>query len=279
MSLVYADLAIGRQIVKVLVCVDAGTLGCRPRRRVHGDGALGRVARLGPGDEQGDGVFCLGDAAQVRGHALGRRGRHLDGQIAQLLDHGVADVDVVAVEVVRDVRLPARPRFEGLELVLGLRHVAVEVVEVAERLGLEPGVRVGRVEALVVLDKDVHTLFAGAPQQVLVMGELLDGGLGEKHMDAALDGVQRNGIVRRVGGEYGDGVAGGETVNGRLVGVWVLLVVGREAVEGGVEPVVDLGDIFVQVLAWRLSHELPELEEDEVLYKNETYEWRETWSR
>ena len=134
---------------------------------------------------------------------------------------------MVTVEVVGDVRLFARPRLEGLELVLGLRHVRVEVVEVAEVLGLEAGVGVGRVEALVVLDKNVDALLPGALDELLVVIELLHGGLGQQDVDAALDGIEGDRVVARVRSEDGDGVAGLEAVNGRLVGVWVLLVIGR----------------------------------------------------
>ncbi len=188
MGLVDADLALGGQVVKVLVRVDAGALGGRPGGRVDADGALAGVVLFGPRHEHRDGVLGLVDAAAGDGHTLGGRGRHLDGHIA-ILDHGVANVDVVAVEVVGNVRLAAGPRLEGVELVLGLRHVRVPVVEVAEVLGLEARVRVRRVEALVVLDEDVDALFLGALDELLVVLEELDGGLGDEHVDAALDGV------------------------------------------------------------------------------------------
>jgi hypothetical protein len=67
-------------------------------------------------------------------------------------------------------------------------------------------------------------------------------------VDAALDGVQRDRVVRGVRGEYGDGVAGGERVDGGFVGFRIDLVVGRVRGEGGVEVVVDERDVFVEVL-------------------------------
>lgn len=158
----------------------------------------------------------------------------------------------MAVEVVRDVRVLAGPGLERLQLRLGLRHVRVEVVPVAQRLGLEARVAVGRVEALVVLDEDVDALFLGLARQLDVVLQQLDGRLGDEDVDAALDGVQRDGVVRGIRGEDGDGVAGLEQVDGGLVGVGVDLVVGGEGVEGGVEVVVDLGDVSVEMLAYRL---------------------------
>jgi len=82
-----------------------------------------------------------------------------------------------------------------------------------------------------------------------VVLEQLDGGLGEEDVDAALDGVEGDGVVGGVRGEDGDGVAGLEAVDGGLVGVRVDLVVGGEGVERGVEPVVGLRDVAVEVLA------------------------------
>lgn len=230
-GLVDADLTVGGQVVEVLGGVDAGALGSGPGRGVDGDTLLGGVVLLDPSDEQGDGVLGLVDAAQADGDALGGGGGDLDGDVAELLDHGVADVDVVAVEVVGDVRVLAGPRLEGLELVLGLGHVAVEVVEVAELLGAEAGVPVGGVEALVVLDEDVDALLVGALDELDVVLQQLDGGLGDEDVDAALNGVEGDGEVGGVRGEDGDGVAGAQGVDGGLVGFGVLLVVGGEGGE------------------------------------------------
>lgn len=160
---------------------------------------------------------------------------------------------MVAVEVVRNVRVLAGPRLERLELRLGLRHVRVKVIPVAQRLGLEARVAVGRVEALVVLDEDVDALFGGLLRQLDVVLQQLDGGLGDEDVNAALDGVEGDGEVRGIRCEDGDGVAGLELVDGGLVGVGVDLVVCRERVEGGVEVVVDLGDVFVEMFAYDLE--------------------------
>lgn len=85
-----------------------------------------------------------------------------------------------------------------------------------------------------VLDEDVNASLIGAPDQLLVVLEKLDGRLGDEDMDAALDGIERNGKVRWVRGEDGDGVAGLEAINGSLVSVGVFLVIGRKGVERGV---------------------------------------------
>ncbi len=58
-------------------------------------------------------------------------------------------VDVVRVEVVRDVRVDTCPALECLELELWLGHVRAVKVEVSELLGSGPGVVVRWVESLV----------------------------------------------------------------------------------------------------------------------------------
>jgi hypothetical protein len=102
---------------------------------------------------------------------------------------------VVRVEIVRDIRVATRPRLERLQLTLRLTHVAVEVVEVAEGAGLGAGVRVRRVEALVVLDEDEDAGFAGRFDECEVVGETLGGGFGDQDVVAALDGVEGDWVV------------------------------------------------------------------------------------
>lgn len=126
--------------VEVLVRVDPSVLRGRPRCRVHSGADPRRVVVLHPVDQQRDGVLGPRDASQVgRGPARPGRG---DSERPPVRDHGRVDVDVVRVEVVGDVRVPSGPGFEGRELRFGLRHVGVEVVEVAQLLCFGPGVGV-----------------------------------------------------------------------------------------------------------------------------------------
>lgn len=145
--------------MEVLVRVDTSLLRRCPGRRVHARGNLTGVIFLLPSDQHCDGILGTFDAAQTRRDAFRGRGGYFDGNEPLLRDHGVADVDVVAVQVVRDVGVDACPGFEGLELRLGLRHVAVEVVEVAQLLRLVLCVGVRRIEALVMLDVHVNAGF------------------------------------------------------------------------------------------------------------------------
>lgn len=98
-----------------------------------------------------------------------------------------------------------------------------------------------------VLDEDVDVLLAGLGDQVLVVGKLLDGRLCEKNVDAALNGVKSNWVVARVWGEDGDGVSGLEQVDCGLVGIRVLGVIGGIGLKRGIEAVVCLCDILMEV--------------------------------
>lgn len=119
--------------MEVLIRVDACFLRGGPGGGVHACRALALAGGGGfhPVDEEGDGVFCGGVTAQTGSDASRGGGCHARGTETLRGHHRVADVDVVAVEVVRDVGVDARPGFEGLELEFRLGHVAVEVVEVA----------------------------------------------------------------------------------------------------------------------------------------------------
>lgn len=234
LGLVDSHLAARGHVVEVLVAVDAGLLRCGPRRRVDASGNLGGVVLLLPCDENSDGILGDGVTSEAGSNALGARSRHLDGLISELGDHGVVDVNVMTVQVVGYIRVYTGPRLEGLELRFWLRHVRVEVVEVAELLGLVSGVGVGRIEALVVLNENKDILLPCCLDEFLVMFERLDRGLGDQHVDAALDGIQGNWVMCRIWREDGDGIAGTQSINGGLVGIWVFGVICRERLEGGV---------------------------------------------
>lgn len=203
-----------------------------------------------PVHKKGDGILGLLMASQAGGNALGRGCRHLDGDVAELSDHGLADVNVMRVKIVADVGVDAGPRLERLKLALGLRHVAIKVVEVAELLCAEAGVGIGWVVALVVLNVHVHAVLFSSLDQSKVVREGLDGGFGNHDVNTALDSIKGYGEVGGIRGEDGDGIAGGEGIDGRLVRFWINGLIVRERVEGGVQVVVSLGDVLVKMLAW-----------------------------
>lgn len=157
----------------------------------------------------------------------------------------------MGIQVVGNIALHARPGFEGLELRLWLRHVAVEVIEISQRLRFEACICVGWVVALVVLDVDEYAVFLCCGKEGLMMLERLDCGFCDQDVDLAFDGVESDGVVRSVRSEYRDRGPWCEGIDGFLVGFWITDVVRGVGFEGGVEVVVELGYVLVEMFAWR----------------------------
>lgn len=145
--------------MEVLVRMNARLLRRGPASRINRRSNLSRIVLLPPFDQQRNSILSLRHTAQPLGGTLRRRSRYLGRVIIR--NHALADIDVMRVQIIRDIAILACPGLEGLELELRLAHVAVEVVEVAERASLVAGVRVRRVEALVVFDEDEDAMFAG----------------------------------------------------------------------------------------------------------------------
>ena len=78
----------------------------------------------------------------------------------------------------------------------------------------------------------------------------LDCRLGDQDVDFPLNCIEGNWVVSCVWGENGYGRAGCEGINGCLIRLWVLLVIRRVGFEGGIEAIVDIGDILGEMLAW-----------------------------
>lgn len=199
LRLVYADLALRRHIVEVLVGVHTSLLWRCPSCRVYTSCPLTCVILLHPIREESDGVLGRRIAAQVRRDAPGSAGH--DAYWLPLGDHALVDVDVVRVQVVRDVTVLARPGLESLQLALRLAHVAVEVVEIAQLLRTEPSVRIGRVISLVVLDVYENTVLLRRLEEFLVMLHRFYRWLGYEDMYAALNSVKSDRVVRSIGGK------------------------------------------------------------------------------
>lgn len=102
---------------------------------------------------------------------------------------------------------------------------------------------------LVVLDIDKDALLIGRLDQRQMVVERLGRRLGDEDVDPALDRVQRDGEVRRVGREDGDGVAGLQRVDRRLVGRGVAHIAAGECLERYVQPVVDVADVLFEVVS------------------------------
>lgn len=202
LGLIDANLARRRHIVEVLIRVDTSLLWCRPASCVDTCCALAGVILLHPVSEKCDCILGSRVAAKSCRDTLCCATHNTDGLV--IWDHRLVDVDVMRVEVVRDVAILAGPGLEGLKLALRLAHVRVEVVEVAELLSPESCIRVGRVVAFVVFDVNKDVVLFRLLQKLLVMLEQLDSWLRNQDVDAALDGVQSDRVVSGVRCENGD---------------------------------------------------------------------------
>lgn len=212
--------------MEVLVGVNTRILRCGPASSIDTSGNLRGVITAAPLNEEGDGVLGLGDTSKRSSGTL--RCSCCDPHRLVFWDHALADINVVRVQVVRNIGITTSPGLEGLELALRLAHVTIEVVEVTEGLGLSTRIRVCRVKALVVLDEDEDAVLARGLDQSEVVSQTLCCWLGDENVDTALNCVQRNGIVGRIGGEDSDGGSLGEGINSSLVCIRVGLVVRGE---------------------------------------------------
>ena len=199
--------------MEILIRVYTSFLWCCPARRIHSCRYLLRLAFLLPPNEQGDGVFCSLNATKRFSRASGPTGCDLHRPVSW--HHRLANVDMMGVEVVRDITILTRPCLEGLQLELWLRHIRVKVVEISEFPGFGLRVRIRRIETLMMLNEYEDTVDTGLSEEVLVMGEKFGGRLCDQYMDATPYGVQCNRIVSGVRGKYRDSVTRREGVNCR----------------------------------------------------------------
>lgn len=102
-------------------------------------------------------------------------------------------VNVVRVQVVRDVTTFSGPTFESLQLELGLRHVRVEVGKVTQRPHPLPGICVDTanqklvpVKAFVDLDHQQAIVPGGQTSKLGVVGQGFDRRLGQEHVETTL---------------------------------------------------------------------------------------------
>lgn len=78
---------------------------------------------------------------------------------------------------------------------LGLGHVGIEVVEVAQLLRPEAGICVCRVVPLVMLDINEDIVLLCGCKQLLVVFKQLDRWLRDEDVDSTFDGIQGDGVV------------------------------------------------------------------------------------
>jgi len=97
---------------------------------------------------------------------------------------------------------------------------------------------------------DEDAVLLGCRKKRLVVLESFDGWFGDEHVNLALDSIERNGIVSGIRSEDSDGGTRGQGINCGFVGIGVSGIIGGVRFEGGVEIIVDIGDVFREMLAW-----------------------------
>src|SRR5437016_1736682 len=112
--------------------MNASLLWRRPTCGVHTRSTLVSVVLHDPVDQECDGIFGFWLTAQFCCSTLRSTCSHLCR--LEFWNHRFIDINVVGVEIIRDIAVFASPCFERLELAFWLTHVAVEVVEVTEIL-------------------------------------------------------------------------------------------------------------------------------------------------
>ena len=68
-----------------------------------------------------------------------------------------------------------------------------------------------------MLNENKNLVFTCHTEQRLMLGEALDGRLGDEDVDAMLDGIKCYRVVRCIGGEDGNGIPWRQGVDGRFV--------------------------------------------------------------
>lgn len=86
---------------------------------------------------------------------------------------------MMRVQIIRNIRIDARPSLERLKLRFRLAHITIKVIEISQILRFVSSVRVGRVVAFVMLDVDEDAVLFSGFEKELVMLEGFDGGFGD----------------------------------------------------------------------------------------------------
>src|SRR5436190_5396444 len=121
----------------------------------------------------------------------------------------------------RDVGILSSPSLECLQLALRLTHVAVKIVEVSEALSLGASIGVGRVKSLVVLDINEDAILLSFTDQVLMFFNGLGSRFGNEYVNPPPNGVEGDGVMRRVWRENRNRITRLQCVDCSFVRVWI----------------------------------------------------------
>lgn len=162
--------------MKVLITMHPGLQRRRPTRRIHPYRPLPLPPFLNPRHQQTNRILRPLLTPQSRRDPLRRTRTHFNRRKPLLLHHTLTNINMVRVQVIRNIRILARPRLERLQLALRLTHITIKIIPISQRLRLKPRIGVSRIIAFVMLDVDEDAVFAGGGEERQMVGERFDTG-------------------------------------------------------------------------------------------------------
>mmetsp|Transcript_31832 Transcript_31832/g.52464 ORF Transcript_31832/g.52464 Transcript_31832/m.52464 type:complete len:293 (+) Transcript_31832:504-1382(+) len=220
-------------------------LGGNPRGGVDGT-SQSFVVQILPLNGQSDGIFGF----NVLGMRYsGRASRRDTNRTSNARQGPLREINVMGIEIVRNIGRLTSPRPEGIELMFGLRHVGIEVLKVAQTgpstiasIGIE------RIETFVNFHSHQDVIFFGSLGQHLVMLQGLNNWLGYHHVHAAVDAFQSNIEVRIIGSENDSHITLFVGSSGGDKGLGADFIISRESVACQIHISIDISDILLHVL-------------------------------
>lgn len=94
------------------------------------------------------------------------------------------------IQIIGNITVLARPGFECFQLRLWLAHIAIKVIELSQCLCSGSRIRIGGIKTLVMFNENKNFVLMCLTEQVLMLGKVFDGRLGDEDMDSMLDGVK-----------------------------------------------------------------------------------------
>mmetsp|Transcript_24548 Transcript_24548/g.44272 ORF Transcript_24548/g.44272 Transcript_24548/m.44272 type:complete len:204 (+) Transcript_24548:117-728(+) len=184
------------------------------------------------------------------GHPRGRSTRHTN-RSRDTLQSPFRKINMMRVQIVRNIRRLARPSLEGFQLMLRLRHVSIHVLKVAK---LRPRaiacIGVKWIPSLVHFHGDQYVLLLSGLDEVYVMFKGLDDGLCYHDVHSLVDAGEGDVVVGVIGGEDDGNVSGFEGGDGIDVGFRICCLVRGVGVTTEIHIFVHITNILFHVLPY-----------------------------
>jgi len=153
---------------EVRIGMHTSTLWRRPARRMHSRRFPARLTTLLLFHKQRDRILSPDLTAQI----FSRPSRTISYHLKRLIcrHHRLTNINMMQIQIIRDITLLPLPRLERLPLRFWLAHLTMKVIELTARLRSCSSICVGRIETLVVFDKDEDFDLSRFVEKGLVLG-------------------------------------------------------------------------------------------------------------